>query len=140
MIGEQRDISVPVAQRRHENRHDAQPEVQILAEPAAPDLVRQVLVGRGQHANVDPHTGRPADRLDDLLLQHPQHLGLRLQAHVADLVEEDRAAVGHLELAAPIGDRAGECALARDRTARSRSALRESRRSSPRRTVLPGGG
>ena len=52
--------------------------------------------------------GVPADRLDDLLLQHAQHLGLRLQAHVADLVEEDRAAVGRLEHAAPLGHRAGE--------------------------------
>ena len=40
-----------------------------------------------------PGPARAADRLDHLLLQHPQHLGLRLQAHVADLVEEDRAAV-----------------------------------------------
>ena len=49
-----------------------------------------------------------ADRLHRLLLQHAQHLGLRLQAHVADFVEENRAAVGHLELAAAIRDRAGE--------------------------------
>ena len=47
----------------------------------------------------------------DLLLQRAQHLGLRLQAHVGDLVEEDRAAVGGLEAAAPIADRAGEGAL-----------------------------
>ena len=52
-----------------------------------------------------------ADRLDDLLLERAQHLGLRLEAHVADLVEEQRAAVGQLELAAAIGDRAGERAL-----------------------------
>ena len=32
-----------------------------------------------------------------------QHLGLGLQAHVADLVEEERAAVGQLELARAAG-------------------------------------
>ena len=71
----------------------------------------------------------PADRLDDLFLQRAQHLGLRLQAHVADFVEEQRAAVGQLELAASIRDRAGERAPACGRTARSRSAPRESPRS-----------
>ena len=44
---------------------------------------------------------RAADRLDHLLLQGAQHLGLRLQAHVADFVEKQRPAVGRLELAAP---------------------------------------
>src|SRR5262249_11440335 len=53
----------------------------------------------------------PADRLDDLFLQRTQDLGLRLDAHVADFVEEERAARGRLELAAPIRDRAGERAL-----------------------------
>jgi hypothetical protein len=51
-------------------------------------------------AHVDLDRLRAADRLHRLLLQHAQHLGLRLQAHVADLVEEERAAVGQLELAA----------------------------------------
>ena len=100
--------SCAVAQRRHEDRDDVQAEVEVLAEPARPDLARQVLVGRREHAHVHPDARRAADRLDDLLLQHAQHLGLRLQAHVADLVEEERAAVGELELAAPVGDRAGE--------------------------------
>ena len=47
-----------------------------------------------------------ADRLDHLFLERAQHLGLRLQAHVADLVEEERPAVGQLELAAPVRRRA----------------------------------
>ena len=49
-----------------------------------------------------------AHPLEGLLLQDAQHLGLGLEAHVADLVEEERAAVGQLELAAPPRDRAGE--------------------------------
>ncbi len=43
-----------------------------------------------------------------LLLEDAQHLGLGFQAHVADFVEKDRAAVGDLELAPPIRHGAGE--------------------------------
>ena len=41
----------------------------------------------------------PADALERLVLQQPQHLGLHGQRHVADFVEEKRAAVALLELA-----------------------------------------
>ena len=143
MIGEQRDVFLPIAQRRHENRDDVQAEVEILAEAAGADLGLQILVGRRQHARVHLDPRRPADRLHRLLLQHAQHLGLRLQAHVADLVEEDRAAVGDLELAAPIRDGAGERAahvaeqLALDQLFGNRRAvdLDERRRPAPAQRV-----
>ena len=44
-----------------------------------------------------------ADALELALLEHAQQLGLQLERDLADLVEEERAAVGELE--AP-GDRA----------------------------------
>ena len=71
----------------------------------------QVPVGGGDDAHVDLDRVLAADPLEGLLLQHAQHLRLHLQAHVADLVEEQRAAVGQLELAAAPGERAGERAL-----------------------------
>src|SRR4029450_2406972 len=40
-----------------------------------------------------------ADAREALLLEDAQHLGLRHHAHVRDLVEKDRAAVGERELA-----------------------------------------
>ena len=46
-----------------------------------------------------------------MLLQHAQDLGLRAGAHVADLVEEQRAAVGLLEAADALAIGAGEGAL-----------------------------
>ena len=52
-----------------------------------------------------------ADALEDALLQHAQQLHLHGQAHVADLVEEQRAALGDLEAALARGDGAGERAL-----------------------------
>jgi hypothetical protein len=68
----------------------------------------EVLVGGGDHAHVHLDRPRRAEPLDLALLEHAQHLGLRLQAHVADLVEEDRAAVGLLELADLLLGGAGE--------------------------------
>ena len=48
---------------------------------------------------------------DAALLQGAQHLGLGGQAHVADLVQEERAAIGQLEFALAVLDGAGEAAL-----------------------------
>ena len=48
---------------------------------------------------------RAAEALELVLLQHAQELGLRARAHVADLVEEQRAAVGLLEAADALLDR-----------------------------------
>ena len=49
-----------------------------------------------------------ANRPELALLQHPQQLGLQPQRHLADLVEQDRAAVRQLEQALAPGARAGE--------------------------------
>ena len=113
-------------------------EVQVLTKPTAADLRRQILVGGGQHSRVDANPCRAAHRLHHLLLQHAQHLRLRLQTHVADLVEKNRAAVRRLELAAPIGDGAGERAthmpeqLALDQLLGNRGAVDlDERRRSP---------
>ena len=53
----------------------------------------------------------PPTRSKDPLLQHAQQLDLELERHVADLVEEDGAAVGQLELAEPPVLGVGEGAL-----------------------------
>jgi hypothetical protein len=90
------------------NRDDVQPEIQVFAEASGTNLRRQILVGRRHHAHVDLDPLRAADTLHHLFLQHAQHLGLRLQAHVGDLVEEDRALVGLLEAPGLVGNRAGE--------------------------------
>ena len=53
-----------------------------------------------------------ADGQDLALLQDAQQLDLHGRRHVADLVEEERAAVGDLEQPLLVGQRAGEGALA----------------------------
>ena len=57
------------------------------------------------------------------------------KAHVADLVQEQRPAVGLFELAGLVLDAPGESCPCGGRTTRSRSVPPESPRSSPRRTA-----
>src|SRR5439155_12540736 len=57
----------------------------------------EMLVGRREDAYVDRPRFRPSDPADLLVLQHAQELGLQAERQVADLVEEQRAAVRHLE-------------------------------------------
>jgi hypothetical protein len=78
-----------------------------------------------------------------VLLQDPQELGLQRQRQLADLVEEDRAAVGLGEQAQPIGAGVGEGAalvaeqLALDqRLGHRRQVDRDERRLGPRRVVV----
>ena len=75
----------------------AEPERQVAAEPAGLDLAREIAVRRGD----DPQVGRARGRLADphalAGLEHAQQLGLDRQRQLADLVEEQRAAVRRLE-------------------------------------------
>ena len=68
-------------------------------------------MGRGDDAHVAADGAVAADPLETSLLQHPQQLHLHLQRHVADLVQEQRAALGELEAAEPRRQRARECAF-----------------------------
>ena len=91
---------------------DGQPVEEIAPERSVLDLHLEILVGRGDEADVDLHRSLGADRGHPLFLDDPQKLGLERQRHLADLVEEQRAAVRHLEQAAPALAGARERALA----------------------------
>src|SRR5262245_34323763 len=109
MLGEQRDVLLPLTQRRDIDGNDVETEEESFPEASRANLVLQILVRRGEDAHVYlDRLAAATDRLQRLLLKDAQHLGLRLQAHVANLVEEDGAAVRDLELTAAIGDGAGE--------------------------------
>ena len=79
--------------------HDVEPVVQVLAELPLVDASCQVAVGGGDDAHVDLDVSLPPTRSNSPLLQHAQQLRLHRRRHVADLVEEERAAVGQLEAA-----------------------------------------
>ena len=63
---------------------------------------------RGDHARLGALRPFRADRVELLLLEHAQQLGLKIRRRVADLVEEDRAPPGEREPAAARRHRARE--------------------------------
>ena len=70
------------------------------------DLLLEIAVRRGDDAHVDLDRLAAADPLELALLQDAQQLDLHVQRELADLVEEQRAAVGQLEPAQPARHRA----------------------------------
>src|SRR4026208_446980 len=71
----------------------------IKVQPKASLLDRfwQVLVGRRNHSQVNLNVGRAAQAADGLVFEDTQHLGLQGHGHLANLIEEDSPAAGHLK-------------------------------------------
>src|SRR5439155_732647 len=106
--GQVRDVLLPLAQRGQMDLEDVQPVVEVLAERPRADAGAQITIRRRQHPDVERDPLVAADALDHALLQDAQQLRLQWIGHVPDLVEEQRAAVGELELAGAVALRAGE--------------------------------
>ena len=111
-----------VAQRRHPDRDDVDAVVEVLAEPSFLHRLLEIHVGGDDQTEFGPDRLRAADAFDLAFLDRAQQLRLQVEAQVADLVEEQRAAGRQLELAELLLVRAGERAASRDRTACSRRA------------------
>ncbi|HMB82336.1 MAG TPA: sigma 54-interacting transcriptional regulator, partial [Vicinamibacterales bacterium] len=109
--GQRRNVLAAVAERRELDLDGVQAEQEILPEPPRGDFVAEVRV-RGRH---DAHVGlarpRRADALEVACFEDAQELRLQVERDVGDLVEEERAAVGQLEEAAPRRLRARERAF-----------------------------
>ena len=97
LLGHQRNILAPLAQRRQMQAHDVEPVQQIGAELAARDLRVEILMRRRDHARIGAHQLAPADAIELARREHAQQPRLQRQRHVADLVEKQRAAGGLLE-------------------------------------------
>ena len=72
--------------------HDVDPVEEVLAEALLLDLGLEVAVGRGDDARVEGLLRVAAHRAHRALLQRAEQLGLHPRGHLADLVEEERAA------------------------------------------------
>ncbi|MEJ7731634.1 MAG: hypothetical protein WKG00_20785, partial [Polyangiaceae bacterium] len=92
------------AQRRHPHPHQA---IEQPCGSARPDLASRLRFG-GHHAHLDHARLVVADGAHLAELQRAQQHRLHVQRQLADLVEEERAAVGALEGAAPRVDGATE--------------------------------
>src|SRR5207302_2335188 len=107
-VAEGVDVFAPRAQRRHGHGKDVDSEEEIFAESAFFHLIRERAIRCADDAYVDVERRRAADAIEAPLLNDAQDLRLNAEAEVADLVEEDRAAVGQLEFAELPSRRAGE--------------------------------
>ena len=110
-MDEQRDVLLAIPQRRQMDGEDVETIVQVLAERLLADRLEQVAVGGRDDADIDLDRLLAADALELALLEDAEQLGLRVGRQLADLVEEDGAAVGQLEAADAPGDGAGEGAF-----------------------------
>ena len=89
--------------------HDVDTVEQIASEGASGHELLNISVGRRDDPDVHPDRATHAsDRLNLSTLEEPEEMGLHLQAHFRDLVEEDRAPVRRLEPPHAIAVGAGE--------------------------------
>src|SRR5262249_9313336 len=109
--GEYRDVVLSLAQRRNADREDVQAIEEIAPERSLLDHGPQLPAGGGDDPDIGVPRPRAAEPFELALLQHPQQLRLNLERQIADLVEEQRAAVGELEASDLAGVGAGERAL-----------------------------
>jgi hypothetical protein len=89
----------------------AEPEEQVFAEFAIGDRGAEILVRGRNDADVDGLHIAAADADDRPVFEHAEQFDLHVETHVADFVEEERAALGRFEMADAAGMGAGEAAL-----------------------------
>ncbi len=111
MSHQHRNVLAPLAQRRQADADDVQAMVEVLAKTPVGDARLEVLVGGGDDAHVDVDLLEAADAVETAVRQYAKQSRLQIGRHVADLVEEQRAAVGLFEAADAAVLRAGEGAL-----------------------------
>ena len=108
MPGERRDVVLPLAQRRQAHAHDVEAMQEVLAEEPQPHALLEILVRGGDHADIRLLRSVAADAVVLAVGEHAQQAHLQVGRHVADLVQEQRAALGLLEPSAARALRAGE--------------------------------
>ena len=103
---QQRNIFGPLAQRRDADGKHVEPIVQIGAELLLAHHRFQIAIGRRDQPRIGAQRPRRAQPLELALLQNAQQLRLQLQRHLADLVQKHGAAIGQLEAADALRNRA----------------------------------
>src|SRR6266581_6164549 len=108
MAGQQRNVLAPLAQRRQAQADHVEAVEQIFPEQALAHPLLEVLVRRGDDADAGTNRLMAADPVEMAVGEDAQQPRLQFRWHIADLVEEQRAAFGLLETAAPLRVGAGE--------------------------------
>ena len=108
---ELRQVFNALPQRRQLDRDDVDSIVEVVPEAPVFDGLLEIHVRRGNQPEGRLDWPVTANPLDLALLDRAQQLRLQIQSQVANFVEEERAAVGPLELADLLAHGAGERAL-----------------------------
>src|SRR3977135_2805692 len=93
MIGPQQNVRFALAQRRHKNREDIEPVIEILAKLPGGDGFLDVFVGGRDQPHVDLDSLRAAETFELSLLQDPQQFYLGRDIQITNLVEKQCAAI-----------------------------------------------
>ena len=133
-LGDGRGVVSAFAQRGDAHGEGVETVEQVAAEAAFGDALGEVLVRCGDDPCAYSAFLGAAHAPEPPVLDHQEQFGLQFQRHLRDFVEEDRAAIGHLEEAgaciAGIGERAALVAeqFALDQRRRERGAVHVDKR------------
>src|SRR5437870_13581794 len=94
MLRQWQHVFAAITQRGQFYRHHGQTVMQILSKRALTYGFFQIDVGSRDDAHVDAPWRSVAQRRELALLNHAEQTHLRLRRNVANLIEEDRPAVG----------------------------------------------
>src|SRR5690349_4502060 len=103
MRGEERYVFPSLTERWQLQLDRVEAKQQVLPEPPRADLAVDVRVGGRDDAHVGSSRPRCPDTLELAALEDTEQLRLLRQRQISDLVEKQRAALGHLEPAGAIG-------------------------------------
>ncbi len=102
-------LSLPECRQGDMNGIDA--IIQILPEPAFTHQLLQIHIGSANQADIDGLRLIAAHPYDAPVLNSTKQLRLQVQRNIADFIQEQRPAIGLLELANVVCMSIGECAL-----------------------------
>ncbi len=108
MLDEKGDVLPALAQGRKGDGDDVDAIEEVLAKCSSLDRLAQVAIGCRDDAHFDLRLDIRSNFADQAILKDAQQLDLHRRRCLADLVEENRAAVGFMKQTAFLADRAGE--------------------------------
>src|ERR1043165_8581639 len=91
------EVRRALPERGYVDRNNIQTMKQVVAEGAVRNHLLQVAIGRGNYANADGDLSLFADRQHSIFLQDAEQLRLQRQVQVANLVQEQHAAIGRAD-------------------------------------------
>src|SRR5262249_55103528 len=97
MSRERQYVCAPFTQRRQMNGNHGKPKVEIFPESPGSYFSPEVAVGRGDDPHIDRALVRSSYPLAFSLLQDAQQFSLKIAAHFANFIQEQRPAVGAFE-------------------------------------------